>query len=102
MSNNKDTLREVLFDVRDRLSNIDKNNVVIMAKLEVIEQEINKIPGIKLKVDNFAIVVTTIADQVMDLWQKFIDFADRTNGRLRLIRPNGNGHGPQEAEEIDS
>ncbi len=88
---NKEDFLSILREIKERLSSIDANTVVLAARLDALEPEVG----------NIAIVMTDVANQVLDLHQRYIGLADRTArnfARLELIQ-NGNGNGHYEEED---
>ena len=93
MANQAD-LKAILIDIKDALTEIKRNNVVMAARLDAIEPEVG----------NLAIVMATVANQVLDLHQKLISESDRVArhfARLELVKSNGNGNGHHPKEEPD-
>jgi hypothetical protein len=86
-------LKELLTDFKDELIEIRRNTVVIAARLDAIEPEVG----------NLAIVMSTVANQCLDLHDKLIKESDRVARhfkRLEIVGSNGNG-AHHEAEEDD-
>jgi len=92
MAKPKDELKEILLEMKERLSAIDTNTIVIASRLDALEPEVG----------NLAVVMTDVANQVLELHQRFIGLADRTARhfrRLELVGENGNGNGHYEEDQ---
>lgn len=90
---------EVLIEILDKIEATHANTVVVMARIEALEDEVSTntraVSNIGRQVGNLAVVVTDIAGQIQDIWTRMFSGFDSMGKRIRelkVIQGNGNGH----------